>query len=100
MRERAESDKYFLSRYVKFAWSGWQANELPARHEHGSYPAFQHRVSGTPEVRRTVNASAAGASSEGDRVTRLSDRAVVLLTVGAFLAIVVGIAVIGTILAG
>jgi hypothetical protein len=47
-----------------------------------------------------VNASAAGASSEGDRVTRLSDRAVVLLTVGAFLAIVAGIAVIGTILAG
>jgi len=33
-------------------------------------------------------------------VTRLSDRAVVLLTVGAFVAVVVGIAVIGAILAG
>jgi hypothetical protein len=30
----------------------------------------------------------------------MSDRAVVLLTVGAFLAVVVGIAVIGAILAG
>lgn len=47
-----------------------------------------------------MNASAAGASSEGDRVTRLSDRAVVLLTAGAFLAVMVGIAVIGTIVAG
>ena len=62
--------------------------------------AFQRRVSGTPEVRRTMNASAAGASIEGNRVTRLSDRAVVLLTVGAFLAVMVGVAVIGTILAG
>jgi hypothetical protein len=33
-------------------------------------------------------------------MTRLSDRAVVLLTVGAFLAVVVGIAVIGAIVAG
>ena len=33
-------------------------------------------------------------------MTRLSDRAVVLLTVGAFLAVVVGTAVIGAILAG
>jgi hypothetical protein len=33
-------------------------------------------------------------------MTRLSDRAVVLLTVGAFLAVMAGIAVIGTILAG
>jgi len=33
-------------------------------------------------------------------MTRLSDRAVILLTVGAFLAVVVGIAVIGAILAG
>ena len=32
-------------------------------------------------------------------MTRLSDRAVVLLTVGAFLAVVVGIAVIGAIVA-
>ena len=47
-----------------------------------------------------MNASAAGASIEGNRVTRLSDRAVVLLTVGAFLAVMVGVAVIGTILAG
>jgi len=33
-------------------------------------------------------------------MTRLSDRAVILLTVGAFLAVVVGIAVIGAIVAG
>jgi len=38
--------------------------------------------------------------SEGEPMTRLSDRAVVLLTVGAFLAVVVGVAVIGVILAG
>jgi hypothetical protein len=31
---------------------------------------------------------------------RMSDRAVLLLTVGAFLAVVVGIAVIGAIVAG
>ena len=42
----------------------------------------------------------AGASSQGNQVTRLSDRAVVLLTVGAFAAVVVGIAVIGAVLAG
>ncbi len=33
-------------------------------------------------------------------MTRLSDRAVVLLTAGAFLTVVVGIAVIGVIVAG
>jgi len=37
---------------------------------------------------------------EGNQVTRLSHRAVVLLTVGAFVAVVAGIAVIGAILAG
>ena len=38
--------------------------------------------------------------SEGEPMTRLSDRAVVLLTVGAVVAVVVGIAVIGAILVG
>jgi len=61
--------------------------------------ALQRRVSGTPGVRRTVNTSA-HRCIEGNQVTRLSDRAVVLLTVGAFAAVVVGIAVIGAILAG
>jgi len=50
-------------------------------------------------VRRTVNTSA-HRFIEGNQVTRLSDRAVVLLTVGALVAVVVGIAVIGAILAG